>query len=231
MEDKDKKTSEGWENLNWKEKTTYTKEEVESIKRELSGSHEKWVQKVIWEKKAYQEAISIIPKLMDDKEKLISIHEENPEVAQIILDKIYEWQSIEEFKDAIWYQEDYSDPEVVKKLVSKQAKELRDKEKIEDAKSSFIEKLQMEWDELKNFEEAFAERQELRSFKVSDLDKHLEKAFREVSDNTEQLKDLKKNKEIAKTLATGGWKQGGNSKDTNAKSVQDEAKSFVNTYL
>jgi sulfite reductase alpha subunit-like flavoprotein len=61
-------------------------------------------------------------------------------------------------------------------------------------------------EEKSNFEEAFDERKQLKSFNVSSLQKHLEKAYLEVSDNTETLKEIKKQEIIANTLATNNGK-------------------------
>lgn len=224
-EDENKVVTED-ENLNWnEEKTTYTIEEVEAMKKELSWNHEKWVQQVISEKKAYQSAMGEISKVAEDKEHLISLYDKNPEVAKIILDTVYEWQDIEAFKEAIWFKEDMTDPKVIEKLVSKQAKKLAEKNLITDKKNAFISKLKMEWDELKNFEAEISERMQLKSFKISDLDKHLVKAYKEVSDNEEMLKTLKSKEVIGKTMATWEWKGGWTSKKPN--NIQQESRDFL----
>ena len=57
-------------------------------------------------------------------------------------------------------------------------------------------------EEKKNFEEALEERKQLKSFKSSDIEKHLEKAYREISDDSETLKTLKTQETIAKNMAT-----------------------------
>jgi len=228
MEDKTPETTED-ENLNWsEEKTTYTKEEVETMKKKLSWDHEKWVQQVISEKKNYQSAMAEIAKMSknpDKKDTLISLYDEHPEVAKIILDTVYDWQDIEAFKEAIWYKEDMTDPKVIEKLVSKQAQQIAKQNLIKDKKNSFIGKLKMEWDELKNFEEEFSERMQLKSFNINDIDKHLEKSFREVSDNDEMLKALKSQEIIGKAMATGEWKGWSESKKPN--SIQKESNDFL----
>lgn len=56
--------------------------------------------------------------------------------------------------------------------------------------------------EKKDFEEAFEERRQLKSFKIDDLEKQLTKAYREISDNTEVLKNLKTQEVIGKAMAT-----------------------------
>ena len=44
---------------------------------------------------------------------------------------------------------------------------------------------------------------ELKSFRSSDVDKHLEKAFREVNEDEEMTAKLKAQKNIGQTMATG----------------------------
>ena len=213
------------ETLNWDEtKTTYTSNEVEEMKKQMQSDSEKWVQKLISEKKVRDRAIQSIKKIVDDKEHLVKLYDSDEEVAKIILEDIYDWKSIEDFKESIWYKEDYTDPETIEKLVEKKAKNIVDIGKINDAKAEFIKKLNLEWDELKNFEEAFAERIELKSFKVSNLDTHLEKSYRDISDEDVNQK-LKLNKVIGQTLATWEWKSGGTSGKDNTH--QKEANDFL----
>ncbi|MCP4522159.1 MAG: hypothetical protein GY827_10785 [Cytophagales bacterium] len=75
-------------------------------------------------------------------------------------------------------------------------------DKIAQAKTNFIQRLKMDGEELTQFQEAFSERMELKSFKASDIEKHLEKAYREVNDDPEVLRNLKNQEAIGKTMAT-----------------------------
>jgi hypothetical protein len=65
-------------------------EEVEEMKKDMQSNSEKGVQKLISEKKNYETAMSNISKVADSKEHLISLYEDSPEVAQIILDTVYD---------------------------------------------------------------------------------------------------------------------------------------------
>ena len=47
-------------------------------------------------------------------------------------------------------------------------------------------------EEKKSFEEALNERIQLKSFSIKTLEKHYEKAYRDVNDNPEALKEIKK---------------------------------------
>jgi len=227
------------ENLNSQEEVTessqeeevkvFTAEEVEAIKKKMQADSEKGVQKLISEKKAYETVLEVIGKVSENQNYLVDYYSENPQVAQIILDKYYNGQSIDEFKTSIWYSVDYNDPDVRKKLIEAEAKKIFDNKLIEKSKSEFIEKLKMSPEEKKEFEVAFEERKQLRSFKIEDIDKQLEKAYREISDNTEVLKTLKNQETIAKSMAT--WEgKGGNAGETKKSGLQNEIADFLKTY-
>lgn len=184
----------------------YTEEEVEAIRKKMQSDSEKGVQKLISKQKAYESVLDVIGKVSEDQKYLVECYETNPEVAQIILTKYYGGQSIEDFKRSIGYEIDYNDPETRKKHIELEVQRLAEKKLVEKSKEDFIAKLSMTPQELKEFEEAFAERQQLKSFKAADVEKHLEKAYREISDNTEVLKTLKSQETIAKAMATGDGK-------------------------
>lgn len=223
MAEDEKKVSED-ANLNWDEvKTTYSAEEV----KEMQSNSEKGVQKLITEKKANERAMKSINKIVEDKGYLIELYETDEEAAKIILTDIYDGQSIEDFKTAIEFKEDMSDPKVIERLVEKKAKEHASISKIANSKLEFIEKFKLEWDELKEFEEAFEERMELKSFSANNVDNHLEKALREISDD--KLSDrLKSQKEIAKTMATWEWATGWTVKKDN--SIQKQSNDFLKKF-
>lgn len=234
MTEEEKKAAEAAK-LNWGEgaKTTYTEEEVAAMKKDMESNSEKWVQKVITEKKNYQSAMWEISKVAENKEHLIDLYDSNPEVAQIILDQVYDWQDIDAFKEAIWYKEDYTDPKMINKLAEQKAKAMIDSDKIATAKTEFIKKLQMEWDELQKFEEAFSERMEMKSFNANDIVKHLEKAYREGNDDPDMLAKLKNQEIIGKSLATWWgkwWGSGWDKKETSMDKKIKEVQAFKEKY-
>lgn len=96
---------------------------------------------------------------------------------------------------------------------------------IDKTTSDFIEKLKMTDKEKKDFEEALDERKQLKSFRSSDIEKHLEKAYREISDNTEVLKTLKSQETIAKAMVTGEGK--GGSEPQKKSGLQNEISDFL----
>lgn len=216
-----------WEgdNLN-SDKTSYTPEEVEAITKKLQSDSEKWVQKLISEKKTFENVIDEVWKIADDKSRLVDLYEDNEEVANIILDKYYNWMSLSEYKDEIWYKIDENDPKIIEKRIESKIRHELNGEKIVKAKQEFIEKLKMSDDEKQKFEEAFQERTELRSFKTGDVSKHLEKAYIEISDDINTIKELKSKEKIAKTMATWqGWYSW--EKSDNSKALKNEISGFL----
>ena len=208
-------TTEG-ENLNWENgdntPKSYSEQEVaemiEAEKKKLQSDTEKGVQKLIKANKLLEEWYKALDKNADDTTYLIWLADENPELAKLVLDKFYWWRTLEEYMDYIGYQEDLTDPKVLQKKAEKLAeKKLIEKERmkqsetIEKETQSFIDKLKMtDWEKGK-FLEALEERKELKSFNLENLEKHFEKAYREISD-----KPLLKTQEvIAKTQAI--WEQ------------------------
>lgn len=183
-------------------KKVYTQEEVDEIRKKLQSDTDKGVQKLIKEKKDAEKLWEAIGKVGQNESYLVEVYENSPEIAKLILDKYYEWKTIDAFKADIGYSIDYNDPATRQKYFEIEARRMAEKSLINASKSSFIAKLNMSDVEKEAFEEAFSERMQLKSFNTSDIEKHLEKAYREISDNTEETKKLKTETFIAKTLAT-----------------------------
>ena len=200
------------------------------MKKKMESDSEKWVQKIISEKKVYEKLLNEVWKVADTPSYLVEIHHEDPASAKIILDQYYEWKDIDAYKESIEYKEDVQDPKVIKRMVESEAKKLADQKLIEDKKANFIKKLKMSDEEKKWFEESFSERIQLKSFKISNLEKHFEKAYRDVSDNTEALKEFKKQEAIANAIATWNWKDGksiASKKETTTQKNSEFNKNFL----
>ena len=146
--------------------------------------------------------LSAVAKVSKDSKNLVDIFETDPKTARIILDEYYDGMGIEDFKTSIGYKEDLSDPKVAERRIYMEAQKRLDRMLVDKEKQAFIERLKMTTEEKTLFEEALAERMELKTFKAEDIDKHLEKAYREISDNTEILKTIKSQETIARSMAT-----------------------------
>ena len=228
MEDKQTISTEG-ETLNQEEKTTYTADEV----KKMQSDSEKWVQKLIWQNKIFERVLDEVWKVAENKDHLVDLYDESPEVASIILDKYYDWKSIDDFKSSIGYKEDYTNPKMLEKLAEKKARALLEADKIAQAKTDFIKKFDITGEELKNFEEAFSERTELRSFRSAEVVKHLEKAFTEISDDPQTLINIKNQKAIAENMAIWTWKSWSwniSKKMSQRESIQSEVSWFLKKY-
>ena len=230
MAEEEKKVAEG-EDLNW-DKDSYTKEEVEAIKKELSWNHEKWVQKLISEKKAFDEVFQHLGEVSDNPEALIALYEDKPDVAKIILDKYYDGKDIETFKKESNYKPDLTDPDVLDRLLEKKAQEKVEANLISDKKEAFMKKLKLSEEEIADFNEAFEDRRALKSFKLDNLEKVFERTYRDIDADAEALKDYKKTMAEAGVMASGKSNaQWGTSKPKSSLDKQREGVSaLLNKY-
>lgn len=212
------------------QKTTYTKEEVDAIMKKHQADSERGVQKVFQEKQFQEKIVDAIQEISDDKKHLIVLHESDPKVAKAILDKFYGGQSIEEFMKDQGLEEALNDPEIVNKRIKSEAQKLANEERISDKKNEFIAKLKMSEEEKTQFETAFEERKQLKSFSMDDIQKHFEKAYREVND----WFDAKKYQEtelIAKATASGGGKWSGGESTHAVSATKKSVDDFFDKFM
>lgn len=215
----------------WGEKTTFTLAEVEAMKKKWQSDTEKGVQKVIAEKTTLEKALEEVGKISDDPKRLVVLHETEPELAKMILKKYYNGQTIDQYMDEQGIELDLSDPEIVKKRVTLEAQKIADERVISEKKDEFIEQLKMSDEEKAQFEEAFEERRNLKSFNPKDVRKHLEKAYREVNESFDPS-TLKNAENIANVLWNASWRwtsnwEGGKGTDPVKASVEW----FLDKYL
>jgi len=123
----------------------YTSEEVNAIKKEMQSNSEKWVQKIIAEKKLLDSVIKSTWKVAEDSTYLVTLYNENPEVAKIILENYYEWQSIDEYKTDIDYIVDYEDPKVIERIADEKVKKIIETKLLNNKEAEFIKKLDIKW--------------------------------------------------------------------------------------
>jgi len=124
-----------------------------------------------------------------------------------------------------------SDPKVLERKAERLADKKIQSRLIETKTKDFIDKLWMSDEEKENFLESFEERKQLKSFKLDDIDKHLEKAYREISDNEEVIKKLKANEIIGKSIWTNEWKWGKSDWKPSDWWLNSEISSFLKQYL
>ena len=203
-------------------------DDVEALKRQISNS-ERGVQKVIQDKKNLEKAMDELGKVADEPAHLVDLYESDPEVAKIILKKYYDNQDIESFKESIGYQVDLSDPETVKRHIEKEAERRLAQRRVEDAKAAFVNRLEMTAEEKKAFDAAFEERTQLKSFKPDDVEKHLEKAYREIADE-DQIRNLRSQETVARSMATGNGGQAGKSEPKRKDPLSSEISDFLKKF-
>lgn len=194
------------------DKKTFTLEEVEAMKKEMNANNEKGVQKILNKNKKFERAFSELSKISDNEKRLVEIHDEDPELAKIILDQYFEWEDIEAYKSRIDYVEDYSDPKVMENKIRKEAERIATRNLVEEQKRKFIDKMKMEGEELENFENSFDELKGLKSFNPKkNLVKQFEKAYKLSTDDDESLSKLKSAEYLGRTMDAGS-KRWANSK-------------------
>lgn len=204
----------------------YTFEEVEALKKKMQSDSEKGVQKLLKTTRMLEEWYKVLDKNSDDANYLIEVYYDNPELAKVVLDKFYWWRSIEEYKEYFWLEEDPSDPKVLERRAEKKAQKILEQRTIQDKTNAFIDKLKMSEEEKEQFLEAFDERKQLKSFKLEDLEKHLEKAYKEIADD-EAIKKLRQTEMIWKSISMQEWNKWGNS----PKKVSDRNSEWNKNFL
>lgn len=213
------------EGQNGQEKTTFTAEEMETAKQEALNKYksdqEKGVQMLIEDKKKAEKILDAVGEVAKDQKSLITIAEQDPDVAQAILKKYYGGQSIEEYKASIGYSEA---PEVMnEKLIDQRAKSIVNENRIKDTKKAFIEKTGLEGEELQAFEQEFEERTQLKSFNVDKLDEHLTKSFKLATGYSEEkIKEIQRSRVIASAGALNGGDKVKDASKARIKSEIDE---------
>jgi hypothetical protein len=178
------------------------------------------------EKKTYEDVIEAVAKISEDKKSLVTLSQTKPEVAKIILNKYYNGISIEKYAEDMGIEIDYNDPEIVNKRIESEASRIANERIISEKKDDFISEFKMTDEEKEQFEQAFNERKEMKSFDIKDLRKHMEKAFKEVDSDSEGRRKLEQQAAIAKATSTASGKDSNNQKDPLAK-AREEAKSFL----
>lgn len=207
---------------------TYTQEEVEEMRKKLQSDSEKWVQKVINERKLFERAYKELPKISQDDARLVEIYEEDPELARKILEDHFDGQSIEEYKESIDYKEDYSDPAKMEAKIKREAEKLARNKEMETEKKAFIEKLKMSDEEKEAFESELTDLLSLKKYQTQDITKVMERAYR-LSADDEQVKKLKNAEVIARTQSSTKWgsaKWEGNKDAQVKKEIADFKKKF-----
>jgi hypothetical protein len=210
-----------------KKSKVYTEEEVAELMKKKQSDVDKGVQKLIAEAKFKDSVIDAVKAVSADNSALIDIHEKNPRVAKEILAKYYDGQSIEDYKAGIGFKEDLSDPEVFKRKVERETQKRLEAKQIEQAKDAFMDKLQLSAEDKEEFEKALEERRELKTFNATNIQSHLEKAYREI-DKTD-YKALQKKEVVGKSMATGEGKSDGGSGKSKTP-LQSEIAEFLKKY-
>lgn len=97
--------------------------------KQLQRSASKWVEKVLNRNAVLTQTLKLLPQVAEEPKKLISIYEENPEVAQVILENYYDGITIEEYAET-WLGSEYTPKEAEKKPLSEDDIRQEERQKI-----------------------------------------------------------------------------------------------------
>lgn len=204
-----------------KEKIKQLKEEQEKIK----SDNQRWVQKVLREKKEAEEYIQNFKKAVrevrDDKSTLVQWNKENPKIAKEILEQYFDWISISEFikEELDWViPEDKFDPEKEKEKIRKEVQEEENKAKSERLLSKYLKEVDEELHD--QIREEFNGIVGNRSLSTELVKKYFKVALSIVSPVTKPPKSA----EVAKDQAQKQWAP---ATKTNDKTGASRVKDFI----
>lgn len=207
---------------------TFSEEEVEAIKKEMASNTEKGVQKLLREIRLLRDALEELSNIECKNERLVDLADENTELANLLLE-LYFKESLDEYKERIWYTKDLEDPRRFYKRLEREAAEKANDRIIEIEKQRFVEKLQMQDDERKNFEEVFESLRNSREIDLNKLDSIFEKSYSIANIDTMPSRALLEQESIWKLMSITAWGKG-SSKMTRADreaKIGAEVKEFL----
>jgi len=211
-------------------KNTFTQEELNAQVQEAIAKHqsdsEAGVQKLINEWKFKDRVLDWVGKVATDNEALITIFEWDEKVWQEILNKYYGGQTIEEYKESIWFTE--APEKLNDKLINQRASKIYDDNKYSEVMDDFIEKMWLEWDQLQEFKSEMDERKEMKSYDPKKLKSYIKKSYRYVTGNSwDEIDRIKSAKTISKTTSVDAGKNKWDSKGTTSS---QEVKDFLKSH-
>lgn len=180
--------------------------------KELQSAWTKGTQKVIRQVKVREKAIDLLPELHEDHSKLLEVYEEEQDVAEYLLEKFYEWKTIQEFAKE-WLGKDYTpksnekpddiDPEKIREEErQKVLKEIADKENS-DYLGKLITEAKVNEEQAKAIIEEFDDIVNGRAIDKAKVKKYFQTAYYSVIGKRPTSKTAK----VAKSTAhrKGGW--------------------------
>lgn len=183
--------------------------------KQLQSSASKWVKKVLDRNAVLTQTLKLLPQVADEPEKLISIYEENPEVAQVILENYYDGITIEEYAET-WLWSDYTPKQEEKKTLSEDdiRQEERQKiaqEQVEEHVAKLFNKAKLNKQEAEKVLEEYEDLTEWKNLTVEKATKYFQIAYSLVRKTP--VEDA-----VTKTVkATAPWAHWGTGKKTQSE--------------
>lgn len=169
--------------------------------QELQSNSERWVQKVIAEKKLSEKALKSIADINGDNDKFVELYESDKELGEYILKNVFNGATIEEFKTGGWKA----------KPATENFEEFYQKKQAEERLEKVTSKLSKEAKE--RFDAEFTELTDGKKLTKENLDKYIKIVLKEIEpDFSEEIQE-------ARSMAMWSW----TSKPKESKSQGDQA--------
>jgi len=208
--------------INYKELLEQKEQEFEEFKKNTN----KGVEKMGRQKNIYEKALDNVVAVAQNPAKLVEIYESEPEVAQKMLDKFYEWITLEEYKEQ--YAPDTKvapgaiDANAIIKMAEQKALEKVYQNEIWKSYKSFIKSAWLKESELDNFEKVYNDLTDGKALTPEKVEEYMTIAYRYVAPTWTSQATI----EAAKAISTGNSSWGGWSKASSTNSKVDSVKSF-----
>ena len=217
----------GGGDLNLTDAQAKIKELEDKLAQQQSAS-DKWVQKVLNEKKQLEFIMTGYEKLEGDQDNQITnlqrLHSENPELTQQLLDKFYNWVSYESVVG------EASQPKQQAGLseedVQKKVEEWIRKAKLQEKIDWFVDKLWLSEEDKQKFLEALDENTPAKGLNLNNLNKILKHSYSDISDDISWVA----NQEVIANAMASGWKSNTPSKAKVDDSLKSEVKDFLKNF-
>lgn len=176
-------------------------EQLEEVKANASKGVNDYAERVVafWEQ--YQD-------VKNNPQKILEIEDEK--LQEMFLKKMYDWQTLEEFKETL-KQDEPSQEEIIEQKVKKTIEQTRVNEKLSEVKAKLPEDLQSK------FDEEFNELTDWKTLSSQNVDKYIKLTRNTIAEDQDDVQSL------AKMYGVGGWSKT-KSKSSKEKEIEERKK-------
>ena len=154
----------------------------EKFQKSASGA-----QKLLNQKKQLEQAnklkdqvIDTIAQMGKDQSYLLEVARENPEVAETILSKYYDWMSIEDFEEKVTGKRPEQSPEKLRDQIRKEVEDSIKGQEVKKSVKRFIKEAWLTDEVLEKFEAELWDITEWKKLNPDNIHKYLKHAYNEI---------------------------------------------------